>query len=58
MKLTKAKLCVACEEVHDQGRCPVCGEEQAVWIVHHYQTLPKGRVRMTVNNAENIQNRQ
>jgi hypothetical protein len=32
MRLGVARLCLDCEEVHDQDRCPVCGSETFAFL--------------------------
>jgi hypothetical protein len=32
MQLHVARLCLDCEDVHDQQRCPVCGSESFAYI--------------------------
>jgi hypothetical protein len=32
MELRNARLCLDCEEVHDQPRCPICGSETFSFI--------------------------
>jgi RNA polymerase subunit RPABC4/transcription elongation factor Spt4 len=33
MKLSTAKLCVDCEEIHESDACPVCTSSQFVWLI-------------------------
>jgi hypothetical protein len=32
MQLRKARLCIDCEELHDQWQCPVCASETFAFI--------------------------
>jgi len=32
MKLTTARLCLDCDEVHDEQRCPSCGSESFAFL--------------------------
>ena len=32
MKLSDARLCLDCDEVHDEGHCPVCASESFAFI--------------------------
>ncbi len=32
MKLSHARLCLDCDEVHDEGHCPVCASESFAFI--------------------------
>jgi hypothetical protein len=32
MQLRKARLCLDCEELHDQGHCPVCASEAYAYL--------------------------
>jgi hypothetical protein len=32
MQLRTARLCLDCEEVHDQGQCPVCASETFTYL--------------------------
>jgi hypothetical protein len=48
MRLGVARLCLDCEEVHDAGRCPVCGSETFAFLkrwVKPAAPLPKADPR-------------
>lgn len=32
MKLRDARLCLDCDEVHNEGMCPVCGSESFAYV--------------------------
>ncbi len=32
MKLTSARLCLDCDEVHDEAHCPACGSESFAFL--------------------------
>lgn len=32
MQLRNARLCLDCDEVHDEGRCPICASESFAFI--------------------------
>jgi hypothetical protein len=32
MKLRDARLCLDCDEVHNEGMCPICGSESFAYI--------------------------
>jgi hypothetical protein len=33
MKLSAAKLCIDCEEIHESEACPICTSSQYVWLI-------------------------
>jgi hypothetical protein len=41
MRLSDARLCLDCEEVHDQDRCPVCASESFAFIKRWVNTPGK-----------------
>jgi len=43
MKLTNARLCLDCDEVHEDGHCPVCASESFAFI-KRWITTPERRV--------------
>ena len=47
MELRNARLCLDCEEVHEQPRCPICGSETfsfiARWIPAATAAAPRPR---------------
>jgi hypothetical protein len=44
MQLRVARLCLDCEEIHDQQECPVCGSESFAFISRWVQA-PERRQR-------------
>ena len=38
MQLRNARLCLDCEEVHDESRCPVCASDSFAYIKRWVQT--------------------
>lgn len=54
MKLKEAKLCVQCEEIHQEARCPRCLSDQFVWLGRSaIMSMPAGRVRVVDNLQAN-----
>jgi RNA polymerase subunit RPABC4/transcription elongation factor Spt4 len=51
MRLSDARLCLDCEEVHDQGRCPICASESFAFI-RRWVTTPEKRGRPVVADQE------
>jgi hypothetical protein len=54
MKLQRARLCVDCEELHEDERCPVCASETFAYITrwvpareNRPQPMPRPSVRLT-----------
>lgn len=43
MELRKARLCLDCEEVHDEAGCPVCGSDSFAYLSRWVPTPEKGR---------------
>jgi len=41
MRLPNARLCLDCDEVHDQARCPVCASESFAFIKRWIKTPEK-----------------
>jgi hypothetical protein len=44
MQLRKARLCLDCEEVHDERRCPVCASEAFTYLTR-WVPAPERRAR-------------
>jgi hypothetical protein len=44
MKLTNARLCLDCDEVHEDNQCPMCASESFAFI-KRWVTTPEKRVR-------------
>jgi hypothetical protein len=44
MKLTNARLCLDCDEVHEDNQCPMCASESFAFI-KRWVTTPERRVR-------------
>lgn len=53
MKLSNARLCLDCDEVHDEPQCPACASESFAFI-KRWVTAPD-RGRTTVTNEERIE---
>ena len=51
MQLNAARLCLDCEEIHDQRTCPVCGSESFAYISRWIPT-PEPRQRAQQPAAE------
>lgn len=49
MKLNNARLCLDCDEVHDEGHCPSCASESFAFI-KRWVTTPEARARAAVDN--------
>ena len=49
MKLSNARLCLDCDEVHDEAHCPVCASESYAFI-KRWVTTPEKRGRAPVLN--------
>jgi hypothetical protein len=50
MKLTDARLCLDCDEVHADDRCPMCASESFAFI-KRWVTTPEQRTRQLATNA-------
>jgi hypothetical protein len=44
MKLTNARLCLDCDEVHEDNQCPMCASESFAFI-KRWVTTPEKRAR-------------
>ena len=53
MKLSNARLCLDCDEVHDESHCPACASESFAFI-KRWVTAPE-RGRTPVTNEERIE---
>ena len=56
MQLTDARLCLDCQEIHDQNRCPVCTSEAFAFItrwvkVEDAQPLKSSRERRSPDTS-------
>ena len=51
MKLSTARLCLDCDEVHEDAHCPVCASESYAFI-KRWVTTPEKRGRSPVMNHE------
>jgi hypothetical protein len=49
MKLTEARLCLDCDEVHAEDRCPLCASESLAFI-KRWVTTPEKRTRQRAAN--------
>ena len=49
MKLNNARLCLDCDEVHDEAHCPSCASESFAFI-KRWVTTPEARARAAVEN--------
>ncbi len=51
MRLDEARLCMDCEEIHDEQECPTCGSEAFAfvtrWVTPAETSLPRRTVRAT-----------
>jgi hypothetical protein len=55
MQLRRARLCLDCEEVHDQFQCPVCASEQFTYLTR-WVPAPERRSRpRQAPEAEDVQ---
>jgi hypothetical protein len=45
MQLRTARLCLDCEEVHDEYRCPVCASDAFTYISRWVPVPERGRAR-------------
>ena len=43
MEIRKARLCLDCEDVHEEGRCPVCGSDSFAYLSRWVPTPEDGR---------------
>ena len=50
MKLNTARLCLDCDEVHDEAHCPSCASESFAFI-KRWVTAPEARARVAVENT-------
>lgn len=48
MQLRTARLCIDCEEVHDESRCPVCASETFTYLVRWIPSDERRRATGTV----------
>jgi hypothetical protein len=53
MKLPNARLCLDCDEVHDQLQCPACASESFAFIKRWVAAPERGRTPVT--NEERIE---
>ena len=53
MKLPNARLCLDCDEVHDEPHCPVCASESFAFIKRWLTSPERGRTPVT--NEERIE---
>lgn len=44
MQLRKARLCIDCEEIHDQWQCPICASETFAFLTQ-WMPAPERRKR-------------
>jgi hypothetical protein len=53
MKLDAARLCLDCEEVHEEQVCPICSSEAFAYLTRWVQTASEPRLdrRPAVNTA-------
>ncbi len=51
MQLRKARLCIDCEELHDQWRCPVCASETFAFITR-WMPAPERRKKPRSASSE------
>lgn len=49
MKLNNARLCLDCDEVHDDAQCPSCASESFAFLKRWVAT-PEARARAVVEN--------
>ena len=58
MQLRKARLCIDCEELHDQWQCPVCASETFAFITR-WMPAPERRKkpRTASSQAERMSDR-
>ena len=50
MQLRKARLCLDCEELHDQWQCPVCASETFAFITR-WMPAPERRKKPRPSNV-------
>src|SRR5262245_14937902 len=43
MRLDDARLCLDCEEIHDEQECPACGSEASAFLKRWIKTTGNGR---------------
>jgi hypothetical protein len=43
MKLSESRLCLDCEEIHQDQRCPVCGSDAFTFLSRWIGTTAEGR---------------
>ena len=53
MKLPNARLCLDCDEVHDELQCPACASESFAFIKRWVEAPERGRTPVT--NEERIE---
>lgn len=53
MKLSNARLCLDCDEVHDEPHCPACASESFAFIKRWVAAPDRGRAPVT--NEERIE---
>lgn len=51
MQLDVARLCLDCEEVHDQQVCPACGSEVFAYLTRWVQPASEGRAERPADTA-------
>jgi hypothetical protein len=51
MKLNTARLCLDCDEVHDEPRCPVCASESFAFI-KRWVTAPERQAAGSITQKE------
>lgn len=59
MRLDDARLCLDCEEIHEEQECPACGSEVFAFLTRWIQSTapakPKGRPVMGPATAQDSQ---
>jgi hypothetical protein len=50
MKLTNARLCLDCDEVHEENQCPMCASESFA-VIKRWVTTPEKRARVAAPAA-------
>ena len=51
MQLRRARLCLDCEEIHDQGVCPACSSESFTYI-SRWVPAPERRARTRMPESQ------
>jgi hypothetical protein len=54
MKLTNARLCLDCDEIHDEPQCPACASESFAFI-KRWVTAPERRGDAPVANSTRVE---